>query len=188
MLIRLLTTGTLRRSTFLLEAPKEGGGSPAPKTLSLEEQLTAARADLTAAQSSLSAITSERDTARTDLASITSERDSLRSQFDSLTTSAHQLRLDLTSAQSSATTLTGERDTARTDLATSQGNVTRLESLCGVKGIDPKSAVPPASPAPAASSSAADFQARLAAASTTEERDIVLAEFSAAAQAGKIKS
>lgn len=121
-------------------APENGGGSGGGVTL--EEQLSQARADLATAQGSVTALTTERDTARSQITSLTAERDNLQAQFDSLTTTANDLRAQVTS-------LTGERDTARTELATAKGdltlataNVTRLEKLCGVKGINPSAAAP----------------------------------------------
>jgi chromosome segregation ATPase len=127
-------------ASFFL-APDQGGGTGG-NGQTLEQQLSQLRTDLTTAQSSIQSLTRERDQAVSDLTTRTTERDQLQSQFDELTTTANDLRTQLT-------TVTGERDTARSELSTARNNltlasanVTRLEKLCGVKGIDQKTAVP----------------------------------------------
>lgn len=172
-------------SPLLLNKPDEGGGGGGnPPTL--ESQLTSARTDLTAAQSQVSTITSERDTARAQLLSITTERDQLRGQFDALTTSANQLRTDLTAAQSQVGTLTSERDTARNSEALATANVTRLETLCNIRGVDSKQAVKVGETSAPAQSTATEWNTKLAAATTPEARNAVLKEFTAACKAGSV--
>lgn len=170
-------------STMFL-APDTGGASGGAAKPSLEKQLATAQSDLAAAQASVSSLTSERDKTLGDLQSITAERDSLRSQFDALTAESTKLRSDLTTAQATISTLTVERDTARQQHTVSEGNVSRLEALCNIKGIDSKQAVPPASQPDALSES--DFATRISAAKSPAERAKIASEFEAAVAAGKI--
>lgn len=153
----------------------EAGGSKKP--LSIEEQLTAAKAELTTVQGNLATITGERDTLR-------GERDSLQGQFDSATSAATSARAELVTAQGelatarkSITSLTTERDSA-------SANVARLETLCGVKGINP-SAAAPQSKEPATVSEA-DFETRIRSAKTPNERAAITAEFEKAVSEGRI--
>lgn len=168
----------------MLLAPDTGGASGGAAKPSLEKQLATAQSDLSAAQASVTSLTSERDKALGDVTSLTTERDNLRSQFDALTTEATKLRSDLSTAQASISTLTVERDTARQQHTVSEGNVSRLEALCNIKGIDSKQAVPPASQPEALSE--AGFAARISAAKSPADRAKIASEFEAAVAAGKI--
>jgi chromosome segregation ATPase len=131
---------------LLFLGPDNGGGSGSaskPKTLAESHAaLDSLRAELATAQASITSITAERDSARNDLAS-------LKTQFDAATTAATEAntqrdtaRAELATAQASITALTKERDDARADVTKANGTIQRLEKLCGVKGIDPKSAAP----------------------------------------------
>ena len=136
-----------------------GGGAPASKPSgTLEEQLTAARNDLTARDATISTLTTERDTARNDLATrdqtistLTTERDTARSERDTA-------RNDLTARDATISTLTGERDTARNESSTRGTRITQLESALGAAGVGvnnlPK--VPPNTPASTKSGSRED--------------------------------
>lgn len=158
--------------------PNPAAAAPG-QTPTIEEQLTSARADLTSAQSQITTLTSERDQARTDLTAAQGQVTSLQSQFDVLQTTANDLRAQLTAAQSQVTTLTSERDQAQGSLKTANENVSRLEALCGVKGIDPKSAVPSGPSTPENSGkSASDFEERYKSAKSDKEREEVLSEYS----------
>jgi chromosome segregation ATPase len=161
---------------------KGGSGKPAPK--SLEVQLAEVTASLTEAQATLSALTAERDTAQADLLKATGERDALQAQFDALTATATQTKDDLLASRAAVATLTTERDGLTSDLATSKANITRLEALCGIKGIDSKSAVPPDNnPEPV---SQADFEAQIKSAKTPAERAAIASKFEAAVAQGRI--
>lgn len=151
-------------------AADKGGstGESGTKPLSIEVQLTNAKSELATVQGNLSTITGERDT-------LTTERDNLKSQFDELTKTANQhvadlatVRAELATAQGTVTSVTAERDSAFQ-------NVTRLEALCGVKGIAKNAAVPAAPDAPAMSE--ADFVARINSAKSPAERAAVVSEF-----------
>jgi hypothetical protein len=120
------------------------GGGPAPSP-TIEQQLTQSRDDLAAAQSTLNALTSERDTLASQVASLTTERDQIKSQFETLTVTATETKTKLSAAESAVASLTTERDGFKSKLDTATSHVTRLESLCGVKGVDPAH-VPPALP------------------------------------------
>lgn len=146
----------------------EGTGGGGNKPLSIEDQLTAAKLELTTVQGNLSTLTGERD-------KLVIERDNLKSQFDELTKTANAhvadlatVRSELATAQGTITSITGERDSAFQ-------NVTRLEALCGVKGIAKTAAVPAAPDAPAMSE--ADFGTRINSAKTPAERAAIVSEF-----------
>lgn len=124
------------RTLFLRSADKGGapGGSSdnTPKNLSPEQQLVKARDDLATAQNEVARLKPFEAAA----SEWQQKHDQLKSQFDELTKEATKAKADLT-------TVTGERDQARNDLTTrttelksAKENVTRLESLCGIKGID----------------------------------------------------
>ena len=151
-------------------AADKGGstGESGTKPLSIEDQLSAAKSELATAQGNLSTITGERD-------KVVIERDNLKSQFDELTktASAHKTDLDtvrgeLATANGTIKTITGERDSAFQ-------NVSRLEALCGVKGISKTAAAPTVPDAPAMSE--ADFGARINSAKTPAERAAIVSEF-----------
>ena len=147
---------------------------PAPQSLTIEQQLEEARTSLSELQTAQATAAADLEAARADVTSLTTERDNLQSQFDALTTEATTLRADLEAARGSISTLTRERDTANNELTAARSNVTRLETLCGVKGVNPKAAVPvaPDGPGTDTESRIADLQARLADASPTEKADI----------------
>ncbi len=169
---------------MLHEQQQQEGPAAPPKKLTLEEQLTSAREDLATAQSSLDAVTRERDTAKSDVTRLTSERDNLQTQFDALTTEANRVKGDLTTAQSTIVTLTSERDNHKTASETKDKRIANLESLCGVKGVNPQAA-PPAVDNPTGEVSEAQWQARYDAATTPEAKRAVVKEMEAAAAAKK---
>lgn len=177
------------RRLFLLAPDGNAGGgdnTPAPKSLTLEQQLSKARDDLSAATSQVTTLTAERDTAKSDLGKVTTERDQLRSQFYTLTTASNQLKTDLTAAQSKVTKLTGDLASTKAQLTTADANLTRLEALCGVKGIDSKS-VPAATPESAAEKlTYAQWEQKLMAASEGAARKTVRAEFQKAVAEDRI--
>lgn len=183
----LLLGSLLARPGFHLAPPTDpaGGGAPAPKG-TLEEQLTAARSELATANASLAtanasvtSLTAERDSAR-------SERDQLQSQFNELTTTANQLRTDLAAANASVASLTTERDGLKSTLTTANANVTRLEALCGVKGLDPKASIPSVPEAAGAPKSEAEFTRAVASAKDNASTWSALESFGAAAKEGKL--
>lgn len=104
---------------------------PADSPLS-DETLTA---KLNEKMGTLTALSAERD-------QLKAERDNLTAQFTELTVAANKAKSDLTAAQTSITSLLAERDEAKKFLATASGNITRLEALCGVKGVNASAAVP----------------------------------------------
>jgi len=162
----------------MLHAADKGGESGGGgKTLSIEEQLTAARSELSTLQGSLSTITGERD-------KLVIERDGLKSQFDEATkvaTSAQTdlatVRGELATAKGNITSITAERDSAFQ-------NVARLETLCGVKGIKKDAAASSAPELPAMSE--ADFEARIKSAKSPSERAAICSEFEQAVKDKRI--
>lgn len=95
-------------------------------------------------------------------------------------------RTDLTAAQSQVGTLTSERDAVRNSEALATANVTRLETLCNIRGIDSKQAVKVGETSAPAQSTATEWNTKLAAATTPEARNAVLKEFTAACKAGSV--
>lgn len=123
----------LKRFLFLAPDASTGGGGIV--TLTLEQQLTALRSESEGLRGQITALTAERDAARSEVASLTG-------QFNAATQTATTATADLATARANFATVTGERDTARTALASASANITRLETLCGVKGVNPSAAVP----------------------------------------------
>jgi hypothetical protein len=128
----------IRKHLFFLAADK-ATVSPAA---TLEQKLTEA-------QNSLTAITGERDTALSTVADITQQRDAalaestnLKAQFDALTVSSQALNTELVSVKAERDAKLIELTAANSKLTAEQENRTRLETLCGINGIDPKNAVP----------------------------------------------
>jgi hypothetical protein len=72
-------------------------------------------------------------------------------------------------------------------LLKAEANVGRLESLCDLKGIDKNQVVAPAAAADLEPQTADDWNAKLAAAKSTEEQHQVLADFQKAVKDGKVK-
>ncbi len=154
---------------------KDGGEFGGGKPPTLEDQLTQLRADLSAAQASITSLTSERDTARTDLTAAQAEVTRLTAQFTALTTTATAAQADVMRLTGELSAMTTARDTVARERDTATTNVSRLEALCGVKGIDPKAAVPHVNE-PEAKASIADLTAEMQAAKTPEARAAVAAK------------
>lgn len=73
----------------------------------------------------------------------------LAGQFAELEKTAKQSAADLVTAQAAIKQITLERDAAQGNLTTERANISRLEALCGVKGIDPSKAIAVEAEAPA---------------------------------------
>ncbi len=65
----------------------------------------------------------------------------LKKQFDAASATAAEAQNKLAEAQTTLTNRAAELQTASNKLEVSNGHVNRLESLCGLQGIDPKNAV-----------------------------------------------
>lgn len=171
----------------IMLAPETGGGSggSANPPGTLEEQLTAARNDLTTARASIASVTTERDTARSELATAQTEVTRLTNQFTTLTTTASASAAEVTRLTSELSTVTAARDTVTRDLTTANTNITRLEALCGVQGIDSKK-IPAAIPEPGAKSSMAEWSAKIDAAKTPADKAKLTAAFEKAYAAGEV--
>lgn len=144
----------MKKNRFLLSvlpflcAADTGGGSgggeapDAPQTLeeqltSLRSELGTVRGDLAARDASISTLTQERDAAQSEVTRLTEQFNLATQAATEAQNKVTALTADVTARDTTINSLTSERDTART-------NITRLETLCGVKGIDPKSAPAPA--------------------------------------------
>jgi len=89
----------------------------------------------------------------------------LRAQgrFDSAKSTLTRMRAELVTAAEAIVTLTASHHSIRADLGYAQRDVARLESRCGLAGVEPRLAVTAPIPPPA-KISVADFDARLKAA------------------------
>jgi outer membrane murein-binding lipoprotein Lpp len=128
-----ILTGCISMLFLSPEGGAGGGGGTAKPTI---------EAQLATANSQMASLTTERDTARTDLLAAQNEVTRLTNQFNAATTKATTAQNEVTRLTGVVSTVTTERDTARTGLVTADANVVRLESLCGVKGINKDAAVP----------------------------------------------
>lgn len=181
------------RSAFLifLNKPDEGGGGGSAEP----ETLTDAKAALAAARKERDDAKTAQTTAEGQLAGVTKERDdakaevdAVKGQFTALTNAANAQKKQLEEAQSALTTASAQLVEAQKSLANANGNVERLEALCGVSGIDPKKAVKvTGANAPTGEGSSVDeFNARYAAAKSPAEKQAVLNDFAKAAKAGTV--
>lgn len=164
-----------------------GNPTPQPASLTLEQQLTKARDDLAASQGQVTSLTSARDQLQSQVTALTTERDQIKGQFDSLTTTANDTKTKLTAAENQVTSLTTERDGFKSKLDTAQSNIARLESLCGVKGVDPN-AVPPNLPEDSKGErlTMKQWEDRRNAAAPGAARSAVIAEFEKAVMEDRI--
>lgn len=148
-------------------------------------------ADVTAAINKLTsdatALKGKVTAAEGQVTALTTERDGIKSQFDALTLAANDHKAKLTTAEGQVTALTTERDGVKAQLATASGSITRLEQLCAVKGLDPKSAPPKVEDPQADNLTEAQWEAKLQAASTAAAQKAVMAEFQKAVAEGRIK-
>jgi chromosome segregation ATPase len=125
-----------------------GGSSPKAETPAAPRTLAEALTALAAAQAAQATAASESATAQASVTSITAERDQIKAQFETATAAAtaanterDQARAELATAQASIGALTTDLAAANAAHAKASENVSRLEKLCGLKGIDPKAAV-----------------------------------------------
>lgn len=121
------------------EAGGKSGGDTTPKQ-TLEEQLTSARSELDTLKPQVTSLTAARDKAVSDLTAAQSENTRLTAQFTEATNTAAAAVATRDKALADLSTMTADRDSHQTRASKAETNVTRLESLCGVKGIDPKQA------------------------------------------------
>lgn len=172
-------------AAMIFHAPPTDKGGVSEKPLSLEDKLAAAEKTRDEHKTSLDKATKERDDLKV-------ERDTLQTQFDSLTTTAKKSADDLKASQDALTVVTGERDTEQNahtatkgELTKAKGSITRLETLCGIKGVNPNDA-PPALTTPADKLTVADFDAKMKAAKTPKEQQAVVAEMEKAHTEGRL--
>lgn len=183
------------RSCFLLMlAPDTGAGSGGvSRPATLADALTAydsAVSAATAAEGARAKAAADLDAAATERDAAKAESQRLQAQFDAATKTAADANTSLATVRGELAALATERDTARTSLATAAGNVTRLETLCGLKGIDASSAVP-AEVRPAAGAAGtvteAEFEIRMKACKNHGERNALITEMTKAAKEGRIR-
>lgn len=147
-----------------VEPPALGAGdkTPAPKARKEDTDPTT----LADAKASLKSARTERDTAEAERAQAVSERDAARAentrlaeQFRLATEAATAAQAERDTARTERATAISERDIAKAALATADGNVSRLEQLCKVKGVSPSASVPLLGEAGANSDIAAQWRA-----------------------------
>jgi hypothetical protein len=81
------------------------------------------------------------------LQTATSEQAKLQGQFDAATAEAAKFKAELATMTTNRDTEKTRADSEKTRADRADGNVTRLESLCQLRGIDPNAAVAPAAAA-----------------------------------------
>lgn len=135
-------------------------------------------ANISEIQNKLTAAEGTRDTA---LGEVTN----LKAQFKTATDEAVELRNKVTTLESDVTAKTGIIADVTNKLTASTENVTRLEQLCVVKGIDPKNAIPDA-PLPGSKKSLSDFETDMKNAKTPEARAVVSAALENAIKTGSL--
>lgn len=118
----------------MLSTPTDGGGGGGAKP-TLEEQLSKARSDLAASKTQVDALTKERDDAKAEATRVSG-------QFDAATKEATDAKAENTKLKADVSTITADRDAIKTKLTTAETNITRLETLCAVKGVDKNATVP----------------------------------------------
>lgn len=162
----------------------EGGGG----NQTIEQKLESARNEAKAAKESLATITAERDTLKTDLQSAKDEATRIQGQFDALTATANATKAELESTKADLTKITGERDTLSSSLKNANSSITRLEALCGVKGVDPNNAVPQETVQTGAQKTVAQWDSEMKAASAQGPAAVekIRTEFLKAHAAGQI--
>ena len=126
-------------------APNKGGesGGTAPQA-TLEERLNAAVSARDTAITERDSAIGERDAATSARDTAISERDAAISARDAATAERDSAIGERDAASSARDTATAERDTAIGERDTARANVTRLEALCDLRGIDRNAAVPAA--------------------------------------------
>lgn len=108
---------------------------------SIEDRLTDALAEVGTLTSDRDTARSERDTARNELTTARADVTRLTEQFNAATTTATTAQAEVTRLTSELATVTAARDTANANLTRANENVSRLEKLCGLNGVDPAAAV-----------------------------------------------
>lgn len=178
-------------AAVFLSADKDPAGGSAtdaePKTLAdAKAALTKAQADAKSAKDALAAVEKERDDAKATATDAKAAADKVAGQFAELEKTAAQTAKDLATAQATIKQTALERDAAQGKLVTAEQNITRLESLCGVKGIDPKSAVTTESNEAPKRVSTAEMQRRYDAAKSDSERKAITDELEKAAAENRL--
>jgi DNA repair exonuclease SbcCD ATPase subunit len=142
MILKLISCGILARSTaFHAKADDAAGAPEKPKTLAeAHTRLTDLEGKVSAAEQRATDAEAKAETEKQRAERAEADLQSANSQFESATQAAEAAKAELATATATIGTITGERDTAKADLGKAQANITRLEKLCGLKGIDPSQA------------------------------------------------
>ena len=111
----------------------------APKNLAeAKAQLAEAREQIATTTAALDEATGK---ATADLAALQAKHDKLSAQFDELTAAAKVHKEDLAKATAGLGKANTDLATANSTIEAHTADIARMEALCEVKGIDPKSAV-----------------------------------------------
>jgi chromosome segregation ATPase len=132
-----MTTKPLSETIAALLLVLDGKGESSAKNL--DQRLADAKASLVDIQTQVDSVTREREQELTDAKA---EVTRLTEQFNSATTTATAAQSEVTRLTSELATMTAARDTATNGLTRANDNVSRLEKLCGLNGVDPNQAVP----------------------------------------------
>ena len=111
---------------------------PKPEGATLEARLTSATGIIG------NLFKKVRDLTR-DLTTVTSDKTKLDGQFNAANTEANRLKGELGTMTTSRDTEKTRADSEKSRADRADGNVTRLESLCQLRGLDPNTVVPPVS-------------------------------------------
>lgn len=122
-------------ASAFLSADKGGEAGGQGKPATIESRLAQATTDLSTAQASVLSLTKERDDAMSELGT-------LKAQFDALTIAANEHKSALDQVKGELATTKSKLGDTESTLGKATQNITRLESLCGVKGVNASAAVP----------------------------------------------
>lgn len=160
-----------------LAADKGGGaGDAAPKTL--EQRLTDATTEAAALRDQVATLTKERDDAK-------AESTRVQTQFDELSKTAKDAQDKITKIETELTDTKAKLTTTESTLATANTNVSRLETLCKLKGIPADQSVPMV-PKGEDKLSVSDWEAKMKEAKTPTDQAKVAKDFEAAVAAGNV--
>jgi hypothetical protein len=146
-----------------LLAPDTGGGSgggPAPATPP-EPTGTSHEEKLSSAKTIIGDLFKKLGTSLADLTKAQGDYKTLEGQFSSLKDTAEQEKTGHATTKGLLETEKGAHTATSGKLVTAEKNVTRLESLCNLKGIDPNQVVPPAPAAKTGEQTREDLAAQL---------------------------
>jgi septal ring factor EnvC (AmiA/AmiB activator) len=124
--------------------PPSGAGGPENPPNTVEARLDAANTELARVRGELTTAQGALTTAQAEVTRLTAENGNLQAQFTAVTGTATAANAEVARLTGELARVNGDLATTRSSLTGANANIGRLESLCGVRGIDPKNAVPAA--------------------------------------------